>query len=243
MKKITLILLTLISANIFAQQLNTLSPQEKKQGFKLLFDGKTMNGWRSYNKTTPAPAWQVSDNAIMLDDTYKDGWMAKGGGEITTDGVYENFEFMCEWKISPGGNSGIIFDAQEDPKYDYSWRTGPEFQVLDNEGHDDGKIPKHRAGNLYDVIKYEPENVKPVGEWNQAKIVQKNGLVKLYLNGKNVITYQIGSEEYNKMVADSKFKRDAKDYDPNWGSYTKGHIVLQDHGARVWYRNLKIRKL
>lgn len=242
MKKQLIAILMLATFSVMAQKPNTLTASEKKMGWKLLFDGKTMNGWRNFYKKDLGGAWQVSaiDKAITLDATFKEGWMAKGGGELTTNDIYENYEFSIDWKISEGGNSGIIFNAQEDDqkKHPYAWNTGPEFQVLDNERHDDGKIQKHRAGNLYDIFKYEPENVRPQGQWNTAKIKQKNGHVELYLNGRKVIEYTIGSEEYKKAVAESKFKDD-----PMWGTYTKGHIVLQDHGNQVWYRNIKIRKL
>ncbi|MFC0184070.1 protein of unknown function [Pseudarcicella hirudinis] len=235
MKKYLLAPMLLVSVCAFAQKPNTLTKEEKKQGWKLLFDGKTISQWRTFNKKELGAAWKINDDAIMLDDTQKGS-----GGDIITKEVYENFEFTCDWKISPGGNSGIIFDSQEDDaqKHPYSWNTGPEFQVLDNEGHKDGQIDKHRAGNLYDLIKYTPENVKPVGEWNTAKIYQKNGFVKLTFNGRDVIAYKIGSEEFKKLIAASKFKNME-----NWGSYTKGHIALQDHGNKVWFRNIKIRQL
>jgi hypothetical protein len=241
MKKLCVIVACFVTSfSIQAQKLNSLTPKEQKQDWKLLFDGKTLNGWRNFNKKDLGTAWKVSDDAIMLDNSVMDGWNAKGGGEITTDAVYENFVFVCDWKISEGGNSGIIFNSQEDDaqKHPYSWNTGPEFQVLDNDGHADGKIDKHRAGNLYDLIKYAPENVKPVGEWNHAMISQKNGLVKLYLNGRMVIEYNIHSDEYKALVANSKFKGME-----NWGTFTKGHIVFQDHGNKVWFRNIKIKQL
>lgn len=236
------VIITLMCASLSAtaQKPNTLTTKEKKQGWKLLFDGKTLNGWRNFNKKDLGPAWKISDDAIMLDNSQMDGWNTKGGGELTTDGIYENFILACDWKISEGGNSGIIFNAQEDDavKHPYSWFTGPEFQVLDNDGHADGKIDKHRAGNLYDLIKYEPENVKPVGEWNKVMIEQKSGHVKLFVNGRMVIEYTIGSEEYKKLVAASKFKGME-----NWGTFTKGHIVFQDHGNKVWFRNIKVKEL
>lgn len=235
-------ILTFVFASFVAnaQHPNTLTPKEKKQGWRLLFDGKTLNGWRNFNKKDLGPAWKISDDAIMLDNSQMDGWNTKGGGELTTDDIFENFIFSCEWKISEGGNSGIIFNAQEDDakKRPYSWFTGPEFQVLDNDGHADGKIDKHRAGNLYDLIKYEPENVKPVGEWNKVMIAQTNGKVKLYVNGRMVIQYDTKSEEFKKLVAGSKFK----DME-SWGTFTKGHIVFQDHGNKVWFRNIKIKTL
>src|ERR1700736_6334368 len=123
--------------------LNTLSDAEKKEGWKLLFDGKTTNGWHTYGKTTVGSAWKVDDGAIHLDASEKSNYQSKGGGDIVTNGEYENYDLKLEWKISKNGNSGIIFNIREDPKFKESWHTGLEMQVLDNDGHSDGKIHKH----------------------------------------------------------------------------------------------------
>lgn len=208
-------------------------------GWVSLFDGKTTAGWHSYGKTTVGEAWKVSDGAIYLDTTQKADWQIKGGGDIVTNDEYENFHFKLEWKISPNGNSGVIFYVHEDTtKYKYVWNTGPEMQVLDNDGHADGKIIKHRAGDLYDLVSCSKETVKPVGEWNEAEIVSNNGKLDFFLNGTNVVSTTVWDSSWKQMLAGSKFK-DMKDF----GTYKKGRIALQDHGNTVWYRNIKIKKL
>jgi Domain of Unknown Function (DUF1080) len=218
--------------------LNTLSVAEKKIGWKLLFDGKTTKGWHSFNKKTIGAAWKVANGALYLDTTQKEGWQVKGGGDIVSDEEYENFHLKLEWKIAPGGNSGIIFLVKEDPKYKYVWLTGPEMQVLDNNLHPDSKIIKHRAGDLYDLISSSKESVKPVGEWNQAEIICNKGKLNLFLNGVNVVSTSLWDDDWKKLVAGSKFKAM-----PDFGTYTSGRIALQDHGNMVWFRNIKIKKL
>lgn len=208
-------------------------------GWVSLFDGKTTAGWHSYGKTTIGEAWKVADGAIYLDTTQKDGWQIKGGGDIVTNDEFENFHLKLEWKIAPNGNSGIIFYVHEDTaKYKYVWYTGPEMQVLDNNGHSDAKIPKHRAGDLYDLISCSKETVKPAGEWNEAEIVSINGKLDLFLNGTNVVSTNMWDSAWKQLLAGSKFK-DMADF----GTYKKGRIALQDHGNAVWYRNIKIKKL
>ena len=152
-----------------AQVTNTLSAKEKKEGWKLLFDGTTTSGWRKFKSDKIGAAWKVKDGALYLDATNKKDWQTGDGGDIVTEGVYENYELSIEWKIQACGNSGIIFNVQEG-NYDYVWHTGPEFQVLDNACHPDAKIIKHRAGDLYDLISCKVETVKPAGEWNEARI-------------------------------------------------------------------------
>ncbi|NGZ44282.1 DUF1080 domain-containing protein [Cytophagaceae bacterium 50C-KIRBA] len=216
-----------------AQKVNTLTSKEKKDGYQLLFDGTTLQGWHAYNKPgTLGASWSVTNGEIGFDVTKKDG------GDLTTDQEFENYDFSVDWKISPKGNSGIIFNVTEDPKYRSSYNTGPEMQVLDSDGHPDGKIFNHRAGDLYDLIHSSQETVKPVGEWNTARIVNNRGLLQLYLNGVKVVETRYDDENWKKMIAGSKFKSM-----PGFGVNMKGRISLQDHGNPVWYRNIKIKKL
>ncbi|MGE7773848.1 3-keto-disaccharide hydrolase [Chitinophaga sp. NPDC101104] len=233
----TVMLIGALSAGTtaFAQEA-TLSKKEQKAGWKLLFDGKTTNGWRGY-KTQEAPgAWKVENGALFLDtDAKKAG--AKGG-DIMTAEPYENYELELEWKISEGGNSGIIFSVHEDPKFGATYQTGPEMQVLDDDKHSDGKIHKHNSGDLYDLIAAPARYAKPVGQWNTAKIIKKDGKLTLVFNGHKTAEVTMGSEAWDKLVAGSKFKA----WD-GFGKFQKGHIALQDHGDKVWYRNIKIRQL
>ncbi|MBI2730817.1 MAG: DUF1080 domain-containing protein [Sphingobacteriales bacterium] len=208
-------------------------------GWISLFDGKTTNGWHAYGKSAAGKAWKIADGAIYLDTTNKKQWQTDDGGDMVTNDEYENFHFKVEWKIAPKGNSGLIFLIHEDTaKYQYVWKTGPEMQVLDNDGHDDGKIPKHRAGDLYDLISCSKETVKPVGEWNLAEIIVNNGKLDLMLNGTTVVSTTLWDDSWKKLIAGSKFKEM-----PDFGTYKKGHIALQDHGNAVWYRNIMIKKL
>jgi Domain of Unknown Function (DUF1080) len=208
-------------------------------GWVSLFDGKTTAGWHTYGKNTVGEAWKIADGTLYLDTTQKQDWQTKGGGDIVTNDEYENFHLKLEWKIAPNGNSGIIFYVHEDTsKYKYVWNTGPEMQVLDNDGHADGKITKHRAGDLYDLISCSKETVKPVGEWNEAEIVSNNGKLDFFLNGTNVVSTTLWDSTWKQLLAGSKFK-DMTDF----GTYKKGRISLQDHGNTVWYRNIRIKKL
>ncbi len=219
---------------------NTLSDAEKADGWTLLFDGKTLNGWRNFKKETIGSSWKVEDGAITLSTDKKsdNGWQVADGGDIITDGVYENYELTLEWKIQNCGNSGIIYNVHESDEYDYVWQTGPEMQVLDNVCHPDAKIKTHRAGDLYDMIECKNLTVKPAGEWNQIRLVINNGKTQHWLNGRKVVEFEMFNDEWKTMIANSKFK-DMKGF----GTYRKGHIALQDHGDKVWYRNIKIKEL
>jgi len=225
-----------------SQAPNTLSDAEKADGWKLLFDGKTTNGWRNFKKETIGKSWIIKDDAIMLNAMPSaDGWKIADGGDIITDGEYENFEMTMEWKISACGNSGIFFNVTEDDQYDFVWQTGPEMQVLDNACHPDAKYPTHRAGDLYDMIECKYVVVNPAGQWNQVRLIVNNGKAEHWLNGRKVVEYEMWTPEWDAMVKTSKFNGD---YFKDFGKAKKGHIALQDHNdSRVWYRNIKIKEL
>jgi cytochrome c len=214
---------------------NSLSKKEQRQGWKLLFDGKTTTGWRNYNSNTIGAGWKVQDGALFLDNTVTEN---EERGDIVTHEQYSSFELILEWKIDSCGNSGVLFNVIEAPKYESVWWTGPEMQVLDNACHPDAKIEKHRAGDLYDLIKCKEETVNPPGEWNTVKIISDHAKYAFWLNGTKVVEFTMHTPEWDALVANSKFKTI-----PDFGKATQGHIALQDHGDKVWFRNIKIKEL
>ncbi|MFZ4377092.1 MAG: 3-keto-disaccharide hydrolase [Saprospiraceae bacterium] len=224
------------SNNANDAMLNKLTPAEIKKGWKLLFDGSTLTGWKTYNRTDMATSWGVKDGAIFLDAKKGRSDIAKG--DLVTLEDYDDFEFSVEWKISDCGNSGIMYRIVEDPKYKQPYLTGPEMQVLDNKCHPDAKIITHRSGDFYDVMASKTENVKPAGEWNSVKIIMKGYKLEQWQNGVRQIKLTLGSDEINAIVAKSKWKNQK-----DWGKALIGKIGLQDHGDAVWFRNIKIRSL
>lgn len=216
-----------------------LSSMEKNEGWKTLFDGKSSKGWHRYGGGKIDSAWKTTEGMLWIDVAAKKSNNVQGDWDIVTDEEYENFDLQVEWKISTNGNSGILFLVHEDkPKYNWPWETGPEMQVLDNNGHPDAKIIKHRAADLYDLVSCKKETVKAAGEWNLARIHLLNGKLDLYLNGENVVSVMLWDDNWKKLVANSKWKG----Y-PDFTSYHKGHIGLQDHGNDVYFRNIKIKRL
>ena len=210
---------------------NILTEQEKSEGWNLLFDGESLEGWRSYNQSNLNAQWTVDEHSIHLSS-------AGGKDIVIPGGPYENFELRMDWKLIPGGNSGIIYNVVENEKYRASYLTGPEMQILDNGVHGDGKIFMHRAGDLYDMIPCSFVTANPGGEWNSIRLIINNGKVEHWQNGYKVVEYEMFTPEWDAMVAKSKFR--------NWSDFGKSHggqIVLQDHQNQIWFKNIKIKTL
>lgn len=222
---------------------NELTAEEKEQGFMLLFDGEDTEGWRGYGKETVPGAWGVVDGTLYCEGSGRGEAGAEDGGDIIYEKKFSNFHLKLEWKISEGGNSGIFYLGQEDPKWETIWRTAPEMQVLDNERHPDamlGEDGNRQAGSLYDLIPAKPQNAKPAGEWNLAEIICYKGTVVHKQNGETVLEYHLWTPDWEELVADSKFPG----LNENWADVAKeGYIGLQDHGDDVWYRGIMIREL
>ncbi len=210
---------------------NTLTAEERDEGWQLLFDGDSLSDhWRGFKREDVPAAWRAEDGTLMFDPEAGDG------GDLITKQEYDDYELKLDWKISEGGNSGIIYNVSEE--YDATWESGPEMQILDDERHPDREDPTHRAGSNYDLDQATPGVVKPAGEWNEVRIVMDGNHVEHWLNGQKVVEYELGSDEWKEKVAASKFSEM-----PGYGQADAGHIALQDHGDVVWYRNLKIRPL
>ena len=227
------------SANEYASaQTNILTESEMKAGWKTLFNGKNTEGWHIFNKKTDGSAWKVEGDALVLDPSVKDAdGKRTGGGDLVTDAEFENYELRLDWKIAACGNSGIIFNVLEDGKLKEIWHSGPEMQVLDNSCHPDAKIIKHKAGDLYDLIECNKITVKPAGEWNSIRLIVKKGHLEQWQNGKKVVETTMWTPEWKEMIAKSKFKNM-----PFFGTIKKGRLALQDHGDKVWFRNIKIKE-
>ncbi len=217
----------------------TNSTNNTIDGWTAIFDGKSTAGWHSYGKENATDRWIVADGAFCIDTSKKNSPTNKVSGDLVSNAEYGNFDLKLEWKITPKGNSGIIFYVHEDLlQYKDTYNTGLEMQVLDNDGHSDGKIPKHRSGDLYDLIACSKETVKAVGEWNEVEIISKDGQLDLVLNGTKVVSTTLWDDNWKNLVAGSKFKSM-----PGFSTYKKGKIALQDHGNAVCFRNIKIKEL
>jgi hypothetical protein len=221
---------------------NELDQQEIDEGWKLLFDGKTSEGWRGVNKEHFPEGWEIVDGTLFCKGSGMGEAGARDGGDILYDEKFSNFHLKVEWKVSEGGNSGIFYLGEEREGWPI-WRTAPEMQILDNERHIDanmGKDGNRQAGSLYDLIPARPQNANPAGEWNSAEVMVYRGTVVHKQNGEVVLEYHLWTDKWNDLVAGSKFP----DLNPDWANVPKeGFIALQDHGDDVWFRNIKIREL
>jgi hypothetical protein len=225
---------------------NTLSPAEKQQGWKLLFDGKTLNGWRQYRPSKSGKRWVVEDGCLK--NPKGTGRPETGGGEILTAEQFTDFDFHFEWHIAPGGNSGVIYFVKErlgkpGPRMfngdDGTGPVGHEYQLLDDERHSDARTASHRAGALYALI--EPnaaKHLKPAGEFNESRILVQGKHVEHWLNGSKILEYELESPALMQLIAQSKYKSL-----PGFGTKFKTAIQIQDHGDEIWFRNLKLLSL
>jgi hypothetical protein len=241
MKKVVLfsmLLAFVCSFPMAAQTPNTLTAQEKSEGWTLLFDGKKIDGWRKCNATEMAANWSVNEDAMKVSRGEKAG-SGQGGDILFTAKKFGNFELSIDWKIEKGGNSGIFYYIVEYPG-EPIYYAAPEVQVLDNWYAGDNKLTNHLAGSLYDMLPALPQNARPAGEWNTIVIRVKDGHATHTQNGVKVVEYTLWTPEWYELVAKSKFK--------NWpgfkeGPAKEGYIGLQDHGYDCWFRNIKIREL
>lgn len=237
-----LALIFLMSCSTSKKAGNILTDKEKQEGWHLLFDGKSTQGWHLYGEKSSGSFWKASEGMLFPDQPYQANYDAREKKDLVTDEEYGDFHLKMEWKISEKGNSGIIFYIREDPKYEATYVTGPEMQILDNgtpvrAGHPDSRLYTHRAGDLYDLLAAK-EATKPLGEWNQVEIRSQKGKLQFFMNGELILTTELWTPYWKNMVAISKFK-----YMPDFGKFDRGRIGLQYHGDAVWFRNIKIKKL
>lgn len=230
-----------------AQAPNHLTAAERRAGWRLLFDGKTFAGWRGLGyDSVPSAHWRVVDGAIekIASGTVPrlpDGQPAQGGDLMTT-GTFRNFELAFQWKVKPGSNSGVKYNVSEALSLKHAVNhaaLGFEYQVLDDSLNSDNKVPTHRAGSLYDLIEPNAQkHLRPVGEWNDARIVLRGNRGEHWLNGVRIVEYDLGTPPMDSLLAKSKY-----DTIPGFATRRDGHIVLQDHGDEAWFRDIRIRPL
>jgi len=210
-----------------AQEMNTLTDAERAAGWRLLFEGQSLDGWRRYDGEPMTGGWVVEDGTLAH---------VGGGRDIITADDFGDFELRLEWMVEPGGNSGVFYRAALGEERIY--HSAPEMQILDDERHQDGRDPLTSAGANYGLHAAPRGVVKPAEQWNTARVIVHDDQVEHWLNGTKVVEYELGSAEWKRLVAGSKFAEW-----PAYGQADRGHIGLQDHGDRVWYRNIKIREI
>ncbi len=215
------------AADAEAAPQNALTDAERADGWRLLFDGESLDGWRGFRRDSAPNGWKAVDGTLAR---------VGEGGDLITEDRFRDFELSLDWRVGPGGNSGIFYLANEDTRWIFE--GAPEMQVLDDAGHPDGASRLTSAGSNFGLYPAPRGVVRPAGEWNTARIIVRDGHVEHWLNGQRVVEYELGSDDWRRRVADSKFAQW-----PSYGHAREGHIGLQDHGDPVWYRNIKIRPI
>ena len=216
---------------------NVLTEKEKTAAWKLLFDGKSLSGWHGYNGQS-TKSWTVEDCAAKSVGT-EGNYGSDLRADLVTDKQYENFELSIDWKASKGGNSGVMYGVVEEPKYKAAWMTGPEYQFIDDVGFPQKLEEWQKAGANYAMhLPNNKKHLKPVGEWNNTRILVKGPHVEHWLNGEKILEFERWNDDWNKLRNSGKWKEA-----PDYGLAKAGHIVLQDHGSVFWFRNMKIREL
>lgn len=236
MKQLVLLLLVYTSFISCKNMESKVNEHNSSSQWISLFDGSNLDQWRGYLSEEMPAEWTIEDGNMAFTPG------SRGGKNIITKEAYTNFILSLEWKISEGGNSGIFWGVYEDKKFGEPYQTGPEIQVLDNERHPDSFVANgtHKAGSLYDMIAYPPADINPAGQWNLCilEVNHRANLAKVTMNNGETISFPLQGAQWDHLIENSKFK--------GWegfGKYQTGHIGLQDHSDKVWYRNIKIKKL
>jgi hypothetical protein len=215
------------------QNPNTLTGKEKRKGWKLLFDGKTTEGWHGYNMKAFPDCWKMEEGTLTMNSTG-----SHEDQDIITDRKYRDFVLSLEYKLTKAANSGVIFQVAEDPKYKFPYETGPEFQVIDHENWPDKLQDWQMNGANYAMYPPIAKPYKPIGEWNQLLLFVKGNDVTQILNGVVVVKYVKNTDEWKKLRNSGKWSAF-----PDWGKFDEGFISLQNHGTKVWYRNIKLKEI
>ncbi len=232
-----------IKEKVETEQKVGISDQELDEGFEKLFDGLSKQGWHIYNNGSDGAAWEVKNGELFLNALEVkitpvlgagDLTQAVGGGDLVSDKEYDNFHLKMEWKISELGNSGVMIFVNENESNDYPWQTGPEIQIIDVEKE---CKPKFCPGDLYGLAA-GPANRELSNEWNQMEVISKEENLEVILNGQSLYKIRLWDDNWNATIAQTKFTNW-----PEFGTFKKGSIVLQDHGHKVWYRNIRIKEL